>query len=447
MPAFEPTALPPASGLAARRIATDILASVLTRRRPLDDHLDGPQGHPDLADLTDRDRALVRKLVATALRRLGTLRHVLATTLDRGLPVDAGRFEAMILIGLVQILWLDIPDHASVDLTVKLVRGEPRTARYAGLANAVLRRVARSGATPSIGLDSVMRDTPDWLMRRWTVNYGPATAHAIAAMHAHEPALDVTIKEQTADVWAPRLDGRAMTDRTVRLPAHGSVRLLPGYAEGAWWVQNVAAALPVRLLGDVRGQRVADLCAAPGGKTAQLAAAGAHVTAVDRSTQRLARLADNLIRLGVAAKTVAADATQWEAEPFDAVLVDPPCLSTGTIRRHPDLPWLKREADIERFVALQGRLLERAVSLTRPGGLLVYCTCSLEPEEGQDQIEALLGRHPGIERVVVRASEVCGHGEFITAAGDLRTLPCQLPDPDPLMAGLDGFFAARLRRR
>ncbi len=234
---------------------------------------------------------------------------------------------------------------------------------------------------------------------------------------------------------------------TVRTFAQGAISLLPGFSEGAWWVQDAAASLPARLLGDVRGKEVADLCAAPGGKTAQLAFAGARVTAVDRSAARLSRLRENLARLALQAETVAADVLEWQGGPFDAVLLDAPCSSTGTIRRHPDVPWLKSEADIAVLTALQQRLLDRAVELLKPGATLVYCVCSLEPEEAEDQIAALLARDPRVARTPVAAPEVCGHAEFLTADGDLRTLPPQLPDPDPRWGGLDGFYAARLTRQ
>jgi 16S rRNA (cytosine967-C5)-methyltransferase len=224
------------------------------------------------------------------------------------------------------------------------------------------------------------------------------------------------------------------------------VSLVPGYGDGAWWVQDAAAALPARLLGDVRGLTVADLCAAPGGKTAQLAAAGARVTAVDRAQGRLERLRQNLARLGLAAATVAADVAEWQADPFDAVLLDAPCSSTGTIRRHPDVPWLKREADIVALAALQRRLLARAAELVKPGGVLVYCTCSLEPEEGIDIVSDFLARDPRLRRRPISPAEVAGLDALVTPAGDLRTLPCHLPDPDPRLGGLDGFYAARLER-
>jgi 16S rRNA (cytosine967-C5)-methyltransferase len=300
------------------------------------------------------------------------------------------------------------------------------------------------------------RDTPKWLVARWTKRYGAETARTIAASNGHEPALDLTVKYD-AESWAERLRGRVLPTGTVRTIAHGAISLLPGFNEGAWWVQDAAASLPARLLGDMRGKVVADLCAAPGGKTAQLAFAGARVTAVDRSAARLNRLRENMARLALQAETVTADVLEWQpgssqpessnAGPFDAVLLDAPCSSTGTIRRHPDIPWLKSEADIVVLTSMQQRLLDRAVDLLKPGATLVYCVCSLEPEEAEDQITALLARDPRVTRMPVAAQEVCGHAEFLTADGDLRTLPPQLPDPDPRWGGLDGFYAARLTRK
>src|SRR5204863_4732228 len=219
-----------------------------------------------------------------------------------------------------------------------------------------------------------------------------------------------------------------------RTAAQGQVPLLPGHPAGAWWVQDAAAAPPARLFGDIAGKSVADLCAAPGGKTAQLAQAGARVTAVDRSANRLVRVRENLMRLGLQAEFVAADATEWQAGPFDAVLVDAPCSSTGTIRRHPDVAWLKSETDIAQLIALQRRLLDRAVAITRPGGTIVYCVCSLEPEEGEQQIEALLAREAGIRRKPVAFGEVPGIADFLKPNGDLRTLPNHWADPDPRLS-------------
>jgi 16S rRNA (cytosine967-C5)-methyltransferase len=291
-----------------------------------------------------------------------------------------------------------------------------------------------------------VRDTPDWLLARWTRAYGRETAEATARAVGHEPALDITVKSDPAH-WAERLRGRVLPTGTVRTQAHGAISLLPGFTEGAWWVQDAAASIPARLLDDVAGLNVADLCAAPGGKTAQLAQAGARVTAVDRSPARVGRLRENLARLELVADAQLADVLEWNAGPFDAVLLDAPCSSTGTIRRHPDVPWLKSEADVGALVGAQQKLLDRAAELVRPGGTLVYCVCSLEPEEGEQQIAALLARNPALARKPITPADVFGHAEFITPAGDLRTLPTHLPDPDPLWAGLDGFFAARLKRQ
>jgi 16S rRNA (cytosine967-C5)-methyltransferase len=434
---------PEVPGLAARRIAADILDGVLRRRIALDEQFSGKNAHPGLPALAERDRALARRLTATVLRRLGTLRHLVGGYLEKGFPSDAPRAETILLLGAAQILWLEVPDHAAVDLSVRLAQADRRAGRYAGLVNAVLRRVAQHGATASF--DDISRDTPEWLLKRWTGIYGSDTARAIAAANGHEPALDLTVKQDT-ESWAERLRGRVMPTGTVRTLAHGAISLLPGFSEGAWWVQDAAAALPVRLFGDLRGKNVADLCAAPGGKTAQLAFAGANVTAVDRSPVRINRLRENLARLSLDAETVVADALEWDGGPFDAVLVDAPCSSTGTIRRHPDVPWLKSEADVSVLTSLQQRLLDRAVGLLKPGATLVYCVCSLEPEEGENQIMALLARDPRVVRKPISPQDVFDRAEFVTPAGDLRTLPLHLVDPDPRWGGLDGFYATRLTR-
>jgi 16S rRNA (cytosine967-C5)-methyltransferase len=238
-----------------------------------------------------------------------------------------------------------------------------------------------------------------------------------------------------------------MPTGTVRMIAHGPVSLLPGFSEGAWWVQDAAAALPARLFGNIGGKRIADICAAPGGKTAQLAAAGAQVTAVDRSERRLMRVQENLARLNLKAQTVAADATAWTTdESFDGVLIDAPCSATGTIRRHPDIAWLKREDDIVALSDLQRRLLTKAADLTRPGGAIVFCTCSLEPEEGEKVIADFLAGESRVRRRPVEAAEIPGSEGLINANGDLRSLPHYWPDGEARMSGLDGFFAARLER-
>src|SRR5215475_822011 len=401
-------------GLAARRIAADVLDGVLHKHRTLDDQLDGAAAHPGLKTLADRDRALMRRLVATILRRLGTLGHLLSKLLDRGVPTDAPRAQSALLIGAAQILWMDVPDHAAVDLSVRLVQSDRRAAKYAGLVNAVLRRCAREGAGIVDEVKSEMLDLPPWLIKRWIAHYGEAAAKAMALALSHEPSLDLTVKSE-AEQWATRLHGEILPTGTVRTLLQGSVIMLPGFTEGEWWVQDAAAALPARLFGDVAGKSIADLCAAPGGKTAQLAQAGARVTALDRSPARMARLRDNLVRLSLEAETIVADAAEWQApaESFDGILVDAPCTSTGTIRRHPDVAWLRQEADIAPLAALQKRLLQKAVALLKPGGTLVYCTCSLEPEEGEQAIAALLAAEPAMCRAPVDAAEVADLAEIV----------------------------------
>ena len=437
-------------GLAARRIAADILDGVLHKHRTLDEQLDGAAAHPGLKNLSDRDRALMRRLVATILRRLGTLGHVLSRLLDRGVPTDAPRAQSALLIGAAQILWMDVPDHAAVDLSVRLVQSDRRAAKYAGLVNAVLRRCAREGQPLIEEVKSQTLDVPPWLMARWSAHYGDSIARDIATAIGQEPSLDITVKSEP-EPWAIRLHGETLPTGSVRTLLQGSVTMLPGFSEGHWWVQDAAAALPARLFGDVTGKAIIDLCAAPGGKTAQLVQAGARVTAIDRSPNRMARLRDNLARLSLDAELVIADGADWldrnHAGSYDGILIDAPCTSTGTIRRHPDVGWLRQESDIAPLAAAQKRLLQKSVALLNPGGMLIYCTCSLEPEEGEQTVSALLASDPTMRRLPIEASEVAGLGEIVSVDGDLRTLPCHLPHRDPRLGGLDGFYAARLVRR
>src|SRR5712675_309875 len=423
-------------GLTARRIAADILDGVLHKHRTLDEQLEGAGAHPGLKALADRDRALMRRLVATILRRLGTLGHVLSRLLDRGVPTDAPRAQSALLIGAAQILWMDVPDHAAVDLSVRLVQSDRRAAKYAGLVNAVLRRCAREGKPLIEEVRSQTLDIPEWLLGRWIAHYGETVSRDIAEAICHEPSLDITVKSD-AEQWASRLHGETLPTGSVRTLLQGSVTMLPGFSDGQWWVQDAAAALPVRLFGDVTGKSMVDLCAAPGGKTAQLAQAGARVTAVDRSGPRMSRLRDNLSRLSLKAHDVVVDGAEWPEGngTFDGVLVDAPCTSTGTIRRHPDVAWLRQETDIAALTALQIRLLKKAVALLKPGGTLVYCTCSLEPEEGEQAIAALLAGEPAMRRAPIEAGEVAGLGEILNADGDLRTLPSHLPHDDPRLGG------------
>ena len=422
----------------ARACALELLAGVLGRARPLEEVF-GAALSTDFKHLSARDRAFARLLAATVLRRLGEIDAVLGRCLERPLAGGARRVHDILRLGAAQLLFLDSAPHAVVDTAVRLASSHPR---LQGLVNAVLRRVAREGAALSADDDGARLDTPDWLWRSWERAYGIDKARAIAEAHLREPTLDLVVKEAEEE-WAARLEARMLPTGGLRRSGGGRIDELPGYDQGAWWVQDAAAALPVRLLGAVAGRTVLDLCAAPGGKTAQLAQAGARVIALDRSGPRLARLAANLERLGLAAKLVEADVLDWRPEaPAEAVLLDAPCSATGTIRRHPDVQRLKGEADIAGLARSQARLCAAAAEMLAPGGVLVYCVCSLQPEEGEAVIAGLLAAGAPLERVPVRPSEVGGTDEFVTATGDLRTLPCHWPE----LGGLDGFYAARLRR-
>jgi 16S rRNA (cytosine967-C5)-methyltransferase len=420
-------------------VSLDVLGAVLRRGRALDEALDG---HSDLAHMEARDRAFVRNLTATALRRKGQIDALLAGFLERPPPPKAAAVTDILRLGAAQILFFETAAHAAVDTAVNLTRAR-RQQTYAGLVNAVLRRLVRDGPALRDAQDAARLNTPDWLWDSWTAAYGEATCRRIAEAHLAEPPLDLSFKGD-ADGWAAALEGTRLPTGSLRLYPRGPIPALPGFAEGAWWVQDAAAALPARLLGPVAGRTVLDLCAAPGGKAAQLAAAGARVTAVDRAQGRVARLRANLTRLGLEVETVIADAVTWRPDaPADAVLLDVPCSATGTLRRHPDAAWLRTADDVKALGPLQQALLEAAIAMVRPGGAIVYCACSLQPEEGPGRVDALIGAGAPVARQPIGADEVGGLAELITPAGDLRTFPFHLGR----QGGMDGFFAARLLRR
>ena len=433
-------------GLPARRAAVELLAAVLQRKQVLDDVLGRSLERGAMFDLATRDRALARAIVAASLRQKGELDRVLFTFLGRGLPDKSGTLYPILLAGAAQLIFLKTPPHAAIDLAVTLAQYDPKAKRYDKLVNAVLRRVANEGEAIASALDAARVNTPDWLWSRWVSYWGEARAHAIAEANLMEPPLDLTVKNNPA-LWAERLSGRVLVTGSVRLLPKGRIESLASYDEGAWWVQDVAASLPAKLLGHVAGQPVADLCAAPGGKTAQLVLGGASVIAVDNSKTRLKLLAENLKRLHLEAELVEADAASWQPGGlFDAVLLDAPCSSTGTIRRHPDIPYVKSAKDIETLAALQARFLDNAARLVRPGGKLVYSTCSLEPEEGEAQIAAFLTRNAAFSIDPISPAELYGQAQWIEPSGCLRTFPYELKLDSAEWSGMDGFFAARLVR-
>jgi 16S rRNA (cytosine967-C5)-methyltransferase len=406
-----------------RESAFSLLNAVLERRRPLEEALD------TLPPQQSRDRAAAHRLAACVLRRMGTLDAVLEPFLRREPPEPV---RNILRIGAAGLLFLDTPGHAAVATAVALAKSRGLTP-FAGLVNAVLRKVASAGPAALMDLDSPRLDTPAWLWTAWG-----SAARDIAIAHQQEAPLDLTLKPGAA---APS-EGEHLPTGSVRFPAGTRVADIPGFEDGALWVQDAAAALPARLLNVRPGERVADLCAAPGGKTGQLAATGAEVTAIERDPARVERLAQNLKAWGLHAEVITADATNWSpSQPFDAILLDAPCSATGTIRRHPDVARLKRPRDVTSLTETQDELLAAAALMLRPGGRLVYAVCSLQPEEGVPRVaEAIkkgLFRHDPF-----RPEELAALPEALTSDGFMRTHPGLWA----ARGGIDGFFAARLIR-
>lgn len=422
----------------SRLAAVDLLDAVLGHKRLLDEALDKT---PSYTKLTVRDRGLASLIVRTALRHLGEIDALIDTYVDKPLGKKGQGAKNVLRVGLTQLMFLDIADHAAVDTAVDLCKGGD-LAPYRKLVNAVLRRSQREGRAVLDSLDAPRTNTPDWLWDSWVDSYGVETTRAIATLHMQEPPLDLTVKADPAK-WAEALEAQLMPTGTLRLTRKVSVTELEGFDDGAWWVQDMAASLPARLLGNVEGMDVIDLCAAPGGKTMELAAAGGQVIAVDRSAKRMVRVEQNLQRTKLSAKLIADDAETWRpALLADAVLLDAPCSATGTARRHPDVLCLKTHDDVIKLANLQARLLKAAVEMVRPGGLIVYCTCSLQPEEGERQIEALIASGAPVELDPIKPAEAGALSNVVTDQGYLRTLPSHLAE----QGGMDGFFAARLRR-
>ena len=418
-------------GLGARREAGRLLQAALARRNGLEE----AAASPGFKALSPRDRGFARALTLATLRWLGPIDRALDARLQRP-PPDSVR--TILRLGAAQLWALETPAWAAVDTGVRLAETGGTTRSFKGLVNAVLRGLARDGK-PQAPPEAFV---PGWLWARWRAAYGEERARAVAALVGQEPPTDLTARGEAGAV-AEALEGRVLTTGSVRTDRRGDVSAWPGYAEGGWWVQDAAAAIPARLLDVREGETALDLCAAPGGKTLQLAAAGARVTAVDRSGPRLKRLEANLLRAGLAAEVVTAEAVGWDdARTFDAVLLDAPCTATGTFRRHPDVLWAARPGEVGQLSALQARLLDSAARRVRPGGRLVYCTCSLEPEEGEAQVAAFLARTPGFRRAQIGAGEAGAPEEAVTAEGDLRLLPSMWADE----GGLDGFYIARMTR-
>ena len=432
-------------GLAARHAAIELLSSVFKSGQPFDELFQKSCTSGALQPFEARDRALVRLICATVLRRKGQIEDALSRFLERPLPGKAGKTREILQTAAAQLLFLDTPPHAAIDLAVRCAASERTSLPFKGLVNAVLRRLSENALAILDEQNAPRLNTPSWLWQSWCDAYGADQALGIALAHLREPPLDLTTRSDPHD-WTARLKGHLMPSGSVRLVSAGRITELDGYEEGAWWVQDAAAALPARLFGDLDGAEVLELCAAPGGKTAQLAASGARVTAVDVNPARIARLEQNLARLGLKANCVAASAATYTPDNAPQfILLDAPCSSTGTIRRHPDIAHTKTKKSVRELAGVQQRMLDHALDVLAPGGTLVFCTCSLQPEEGEYHAARVLQRGD-VARRAISPAEIGGMPECLTADGDLRTLPCHYTHDDSTLCGLDGFFAMRLQK-
>lgn len=434
-------------GLDVRMAASKILAAVIDKRTPLDGMLDQGHGNPTYRALSDADRSLCRAILNATLRHLPRIEAALASMLDKPLPEGARALQHVLTTAAAQILYLDIPSHAAVDLAVEQANRDPRNRRFAKLVNALLRRMVRER-------DAILEEgqsispMPAWFLKRLTAAYGAEKAREIAESQLTPAPIDLTVKSDPK-AWAERLQGQLLPTGTIRLAAfEGSIPSVSGFEDGEWWVQDAAASIPAQLFGNVEGKKIADLCAAPGGKTAQLVTRGAQVVAVEQSANRAKRLRENFARLKLEVDVVHSDLFDFKPdELLDGVLLDAPCSSTGTTRRHPDVLWTKGVSDIEKLAALQAKMLRHAITLVKPGGLIVFSNCSLDPLEGEVVVRDLLVENEAIERVPVEKTDWPGLEDAINDAGEFRTSPAMLPATDGYAGGMDGFFACILRRR
>lgn len=432
-----------ASDLSSRRLAVSVFSAVVRKGRALEDEFALQTAAFEAREpLETRDKMFVRMLATTMLRRAGQIDALLDAFLKKPLPEKAAYVRDVLRLSAAQLVFLDTPPHAAVSTGVNLVKSSP-FAGFSGLVNAVLRRLAEKGKEMAAKQDAARLNVPDWLMKAWTDEYGADRAAGIAAAALTEAPVDFTVKSDPA-LWAERLKAEIMPTGSLRRFEQASVPALDGFAEGAWWVQDVSAAVPATLFPDLTGKKAADLCAAPGGKTAQMAVKGAKVAAVDVSARRVERLAENMKRLNLSVETVVADAFDWmEKQPvgsYDAVLLDAPCSATGTLRRHPDVAFHRTPQDVSRLNGIQRRLLEKAADLLTADGVLVYCVCSVLPSEGRALIDGFTARG-GFARDSVTEKEV--PAEMVSKDGDLLILPSLYAD----RGGCDGFFAARLKRK
>lgn len=430
--------------LKARKVALSILQNVFSSHHTLDQALDSDR---EFAQLIQRDRAFVRMLVTTVIRRLGQIDDLIKKSLSRpDQPLSPPILHYVLRMGVAQLIFMNVPDHAAVNTSVMLVESEGH-GRIKGFVNALMRRIAAEGKEWTTRQDVARLNTPEWLLKIWIEDFGLKNAIEMANANLEEAPLDITVKNaEDRESLAKALEADILPTGSIRLQNAKLIPELPGFQEGLWWVQDAAAALPASLFGDrLNNNMVVDLCAAPGGKTAQLASMGAEVIAVDRSAKRLHRLQENMNRLNLGDKVRidVADGAVWKSrEKVPNILLDAPCSATGTVRRNPDVIWNKSTADIQSLMDIQARLLENALSMLDDGGTLIYCTCSLQKAEGEHQIERILESYPNVMRDPIHVHEVGGLSEIITPRGDVRILPSHLRQ----IGGMDGFYIARLRK-
>ncbi|MEP0943938.1 MAG: RsmB/NOP family class I SAM-dependent RNA methyltransferase [Rhizobiaceae bacterium] len=441
-------------GLATRTTAAILLTRVIDDGRSLDGLLDTRHGPRQFSELSQADKGLARAIVTVALRRRGEIDYALGKLLDRKLPSKARHLVHTLHVAAAQILFLDIPDSAAVDLAVTALRNDKRSTRFSGLANAILRRLSREKAelfANRVEKDLAMLNMAPWLSKRVKKDYGRDRMAEIAKAHMIEPLIDITVKDN-AEEWATKLEGQHLFGNSIRISRDGNIETWPEFESGEWWVQDAAASLPAQLFGDVKGKTVLDLCAAPGGKTAQLAAQGARVTALEASEPRLKRLQENLDRLQLSVTCHLGDMMEWQSDnQFDLVLLDAPCSSTGTIRRHPDVQWNKSPQIIAELAQLQFDMIVRAAGFVKPGGTLIFSNCSLDRAEGEDVYAQVLKADLGLVPNPISADECFDLDEIVNRQGAIRTLPSHLQSVgaetgSARLSGLDGFFCARFTR-
>ncbi len=431
-------------GYSVRHEALQVLDAILINKRPFEEVWSQSLGRADLKEMTDPDRGFTRLIVIATLRHMPRIDQILSRFLKNPLPDTAQTAQNILRSAIAQLLVLKSPPHAVLNIATSLAASNRQTLRYKGLINGVLRSYTRSQSGNFAVSPGECLNSPPWLYERWKDQYGEDRANLITAAHLVEPALDITVKSDRKK-WAKQLKATLLPSGSLRIAQAGNPVNLDGFSEGSWWVQDAAAALPAKLFGDIDGKNVLDLCAAPGGKTAQLIAAGAKVTAVDRSKNRMKRLTENLSRLNLEADLITADAASFKPENApDAILLDAPCSATGTIRRHPDVQYLKTLKDITDLAEVQTRLIAHAADILKPKGTLIYCVCSLEREEGEDQITEFLKKNKEFSLDLIKPEEIPGLEIACQERGDVRTLPYYYSEFGLGMQGMDGFYIARL---